>query len=519
MKRPKLSRSMVLIALLSYWAIGLSNLTIVPRVYEDEPWQASTGLKLAEQGVFGSDVFSGFYNMQDRYYGYMPLHPILLSIIYRFAGGGLFQSRFETIALGLVLLVLTYSLAQRVLKDDRIGLLSIIFLLFVRTGGLTSSQTSGILLIDFARIARYDMLAAVFGLSALHAYRSARQCSAERWYSLTGFLAACATLSHLYGVFWLSVLLVLAVWDRASTLSRRSMIGSLLLGFSVPLIPYAIYVLGDVTAWRGQTSIYANRFELLNLNWYLQNLLHEPQRYGPGLGPLGLSWLLRPGFWSALIVIPSAVVFLWRRSLADQTARILIVPALSLPLLFALLIHLKLANYLLSIIPILAIVSAWGAISFWSWLRARKWVAVQVVILAILAACLSEGLWRFVALEKTASLLTPYYTFIDRVRLLIPNGTRVLGLHNYWFGLESYDYRSFVLPFMWQLSTGWSIDQGLEQIDPQVVLMDDRMREYFAADADANAQLQAWLIRHHSQWIGQVDDQTYGAIDIYRLQP
>ncbi len=503
--------------LLAYWLISFSNITIVPRVYEDEPWQASTGLKIARAGVFGSDVFAGFYNMQDRYYGYMPLHPILLGIIFRFAGEGLYQDRFEPIALGLLLLALTYSLARRIFKDDRIGLLAILFLIFVRTSGLTSSQTTGILLIDFARIARYDMLAAVFGLTSLHAYRSARQRSTCRWYMLAGFLAACATLSHLYGAFWLIVLLVLVVWDRSVTLSRRSTLGSMLLGFIMPLIPYVIYILGDVADWHGQTMGYAERFDLLNVNWYVQNFLHEPQRYGPGLGSIGFDWLLRPGFWSALIIIPCAVAMMWRQSLSDRTLRVLAVPALGLPVLFALLIHLKLANYLLTIIPIFGIVSAWGVVSFWTWLRARKWLAAQVVVSAVLVANVFEGIARIGILEEAAASMTPYYTFIDRVRHFIPNGKRVLGLHNYWFGLESFDYRSFALPFLWQQSNNLSIDQGLDQIDPDVVLIDPRIRETFAGNVQAAATFQTWFDHHSVQLLGSVNDQTYGLIEIYRV--
>jgi 4-amino-4-deoxy-L-arabinose transferase-like glycosyltransferase len=516
MSKP-LYRLSLIALLLAYWLISLSNITIVPRVYEDEPWQASTGLKIAEQGVFGSDMFSGFYHMQDRYYGYMPLHPILLSIIYRFASEGLFQSRFEPIALGVLLLALTYSLARRVFKDDRIGLLSIICLLFVRTSGLTPSQTSGILLIDFARIARYDMLAAVFGLAALHAYRSARQHSTRRWYMLSGFMAACATLSHLYGVFWLMVLLVLAVWDRSDTLSLRSTIGCMLLGFSLPLIPYALYILGDWIDWRGQTSGYADRFELLNVNWYVQNILHEPQRYGPGLGSIGLEWLLRPGFWSMLMVVPCAVAMLWHRSLSDRALRVLVVPALGLPLLFALLIHLKLANYLLTIIPIFGIVAAWGVVSFWTWLRARKWIVAQVVVSLVLVASIFEGITRIVVLEQATTDMMPYTAFIDQVRRVIPNGARVLGLHNYWFGLESFEYRSFALPLLLRQSNNLSFDQALEQIEPDVILIDPRMRATFADNAEAAAKFQAWLTRHAGQVIGRVDDPTYGLMEVYQV--
>ena len=58
-----------------FLATGVRHLDTVPQVYEDEPWQASAGDKLATQR--GSDLFAGFFHMDQRYYGFMPLHPLL----------------------------------------------------------------------------------------------------------------------------------------------------------------------------------------------------------------------------------------------------------------------------------------------------------------------------------------------------------------------------------------------------------------------------------------------------------
>src|SRR5690606_606154 len=69
---------LILVLLLGFWEIALRHLTITPPVYEDEPWLASSGWKLARDGVFGSDLFAGLNGMETRYYGYMPLHPLLL---------------------------------------------------------------------------------------------------------------------------------------------------------------------------------------------------------------------------------------------------------------------------------------------------------------------------------------------------------------------------------------------------------------------------------------------------------
>ena len=92
----------LLAILLLYWAVSLHQLDVTPPVYEDEPWQASTGWKLATDGVFGSDLFSGLYGMESRYYGFLPVFPLLLAGTFRLVGLGLFQARLAAVVMGLL---------------------------------------------------------------------------------------------------------------------------------------------------------------------------------------------------------------------------------------------------------------------------------------------------------------------------------------------------------------------------------------------------------------------------------
>src|SRR5579871_4431094 len=107
-----------------FLATGLRHLDVAPQVYEDEPWQASTAYKLLTQGVFGSDMFAGFYNMDQRYYGFMPLHPLVLSGFFKVLGVGLAQARVETVVLSAITLILTFALGAR-LFDAWVGALSV----------------------------------------------------------------------------------------------------------------------------------------------------------------------------------------------------------------------------------------------------------------------------------------------------------------------------------------------------------------------------------------------------------
>jgi len=178
---PRLARGHVALgALLAYFvATSVRHVDVVPPVFEDEPWFASTGFKLATDGVFGSDVFTGFYGMERRYYAFMPVAPMLLAAAFRLFGFGLVQLRLESVALGAMTLALTYALGRR-LFGHAVGVVAVAFLVLVRTDAVTRIAPTGILFLDAPRIGRYDMPTPVFGLAALLAYVSARDRGAAR---------------------------------------------------------------------------------------------------------------------------------------------------------------------------------------------------------------------------------------------------------------------------------------------------------------------------------------------------
>lgn len=519
-------RTALIVLLLAFWLIGLRHLTIAPPVYEDEPWQASTGWKLATTGVFGSDLFAGFYDMDRRYYGYLPLHPLLLAAIYRVAGIGLLQTRLEPLALGLLTLALTAALAQALWRDRRVGLLALLLLLLLRLNGAGPFRLTGIPLLDTARIARYDMTVPVFGLAAWYiCWRTAARRGAARGYLLAGVLTALASLGHLYGAFWLPVLLILSGWTPApGRLQRATWLVS---GFLLPWLLYLPYVLTDLPAWRGQTSFYGERFQLLDLRWYLNNLRQEPLRYALWLPAGLLPRLARVGVWVYLLGLPAAVVALtrraWRRQ--DAAARALLLPTVLLPLLMALLIFLKLPNYLVLFTPVWCLALAWGALALWDRLATAhvRLRAARGLLLALLLAVVLEGGTRLAALETAAAHTTPYPAWIAQVRRWLPPGARVLGLHHYWLGLEDYDYRSFAVPLLW-INPAFSaspltLGAALSRAAPDVLLLDVHLRDYFAHHPEQEAELNAWLAQHHGRLVAFIPDATYGDLAIFWVQP
>lgn len=497
---------LALAAVAVFLVTAAHQLDAVPQVYEDEPWQASTAYKLAAEGVFGSDLFAGFHDMNQRYYGFMPLHPLLLAGVFKVLGVGLAQARLETVLLSAATLVLTLWLGLR-LFNAWVGALAVALLVLVRWTGLTYLQPTGIPFVDFARIARYDPLVPVLGLSALLVYLSARPGRGSWRYAAAGLLAGLAGLAHLYGLFWIPALVLLAVWDGR----RGRAVSCLVIGAILAWLPYVAYVLSDLPDWRGQTAIYASRFELLNPAWYVHNIVQEYHRYGPGLGPPGGGWLVRPGFWLGLIALPLSMLSLGGRAFraSDAAARAIIVPALLFPVLFAVFITLKLVNYTLIELPLFALLMASGVSRAWT----RSWSRPLLVAVGI--AVLIEGGMAFGRLEQPA---TPYPTFAAQIRQYLPAEARVLGLHTYWFGLEDFDYRSFLVPLN-LADEGVPLDQALSEVAPDVVLLDARMRAYFDAPNVAvdHDRFYGWMVQHNAALVGRVDDSTYGLMEIYRV--
>lgn len=361
----KRSDSVAFVGLLCvYLAISLHHLDTVPMVYEDEPWESSTGWKLANEGVFGSDMFEGWHGMEHHCYAFMPLHPMMLALFFRMLGLGVAQARVETVFVGLAVLVGTFYLGRR-LFGPPVGLLSLLFLLCVRLTGTNPSSVSGILFLDMARIARYDMFVPALGIAALHSWLSARD--SGRWWSFvgTGFLIGLSALGHLYGVFWVPVIGVLTIWERGVRASLLPLLW-MMLGFLVPWLPYMAYVSADIESWVGQTNEYflEGRFNVLDPLWYLDNLVLEPDRYKVGLrSATPLAMVGRIGLWCTLIILPASIVGLIRSG--DRSARVVWVSAVLLPLCFALTIHIKMMNYIVTFMPLWAIAIAWGLLFLW----------------------------------------------------------------------------------------------------------------------------------------------------------
>lgn len=504
------ARVLIYCASLLFWLVSLLNLNRAPVIHQDEPWILSPGYKLFTQGIYGSDLFTGFHGMEHHYLQFMPLMSVLEGICTRTAGVGLIQLRFIPVALGVVMLALVYRLGRQVASSQAAAVAVLLLLTWQWTGGGGRALGTGILLVDLARIARYDLLAAVLGLAGFAVYLAARRRSRPPLYFCAGLLIGLAGLAHPYGLMWLGPVAVLEV-----TAVRR---GLLFLGAGtlVVWLPWLLFVASNWGDYVGQ--VYHDRalFSVFDPGFYFSNLISEPQRYhfDPSLG----------GPWLLLAGVPLAWLWLVLDSIHNKKGQGLALAAAAfvLPLLFGLLLAHKTINYLLTIVPLVSLVLGAGL----ERLLTSRAILSRAGAALLLLGIAGQGTLAIVQMQQRAAQMEPAEAELGRLRSIIPEGARVLGHPQYALAFDLADYRSFVLPFYFSDPDDdrepISLYAALERIAPDYILYDPAIDAVFADRSTAlhnawNNDFQHFLQAHHAQVVGTVFDQEHNSIRIYRL--
>lgn len=534
---------LTLCLILYFWLSGLAGLDRFPKIHEDEAWQAAPGYTFWAEGRFGSDLFAGFFGMERHYYGFMPLFPLMVGAALHGFGLGLFQARLVPLGLITLTLAVTYRLGRDLFRPWH-GALAVAILAGWRIAGPFAHLVSGIPLADVARIGRYDSAVPLFSLLALWLFGATVKRSGPGWkgrelrpppsarpFLLIGLLIGLATLSHLYGAFWLLALALALLW----LWGRRCLTGLVLmgLGFGLALTPWLIFVASGWPDFLRQNQNYADRFSLLDFRFYLINLLLEPERYDPILNGARLSlgaWLWLVGVGLSLAWLIKSSLVRGRQPGVDQTpARIVVVSLASVGGLFALLVTYKTFSYLATLWPLFAIIIAAGFMHLWRQCRPGRGWRVVLVGLWLLAMC-EGGLtqWR---MQNLAQQTTPYQLYTAKIAAQLPPQTRLMALQHYWLGLAQHSagYRSILVPVFWSspkyVEPPRPFAQTANLIPPDVILLDQIMLDFLAKTADPAAELhplqqQIWryLADRQARLTGVVDDPSYGRLEIYRLK-
>jgi 4-amino-4-deoxy-L-arabinose transferase-like glycosyltransferase len=509
-----------------FLALSLDHLSVFPAVGEDEPWIAAAPYKLATQGVYGSDLFAGYYGAERHNYQHPPLYPLIEAGLFKLIGVGVFEMRLLSVLFGLALLVVVFLVGSRI-GDWRVGTLAVVLMMVLRIA--PGGDATGILLLDRARINRYDIAVPVFGLLAFWALVSGHTTRRPSWYFATGLLAGLASLSHLFGVLWLPLLVAMSM-ASASGLPRPRAVSLVLSGFALPWLPVLAYIASGWSDFLGQMRFVSERLEILDLSFYRFNALHGP-------GPISVDWFVtvvrelpaaRPGAWTVIVGIPIALVVIAAAARRDRdrygVTGLFALCALAQLLMFVVLLRVKTINYMIGLWPLGALLLAW--LGVWLWDRRARFA--RIVMLVLFALILGEGAVRIVHAAAAARRATSYERYATVITRCIPPGSRVLGLQHYWLGLRQYDYRTWLLPVIYTFPhyypDAMPLDAALDRVNPDIILVDRIMAAFFEAAREPSHPLHdrrlafdAFMLRRNARLACTIPDETYGTMEVYQL--
>lgn len=519
------SLGLLTVCLVAYLSVSLSYLSVFPIVGEDEPWIAAAPYKLATEGVYGSDLFTGYYGVERHNYQHMPLYPLLQAAVFAAAGTGVLQMRLLAVAFGFALLMVVF-LVGRQAAGARAGALAVVLLLMLRIAD--GGGPTGILLLDRARINRYDIAVPVFGLLALWVFNRAEIRRSASGYLASGVLVGLASLSHLYGIFWLAALATMLLIGRRSRVLSESALWLLLAGVGITWLPWLAYIATGWSDYAGQMVFVSPRFDLTNPSFYIRNVLH-------GGGPLSVDWLQRSlgemplsriGTWSALAGLPIALAIIlsvwWRASSGEHAALSVAVSLVVTTVLFFVLIHVKTYNYMIAVWPLAVLVLAIGATRLWQ----AGGLPARLLLGLLLGSIAIEAATRVSHARQEARRVTPYDWYTADVARCIPQGSLVLGLQHYWLGLRQYRYRTWLVPAITAhplySHEPVPFDEAIERIDPDVLLVDRYMDRLLRDARDAehpyhhvSVGFEAFVARRNASISCVIRDRSYGDMHVY----
>lgn len=519
-------RLAALLCLLYLWGITLWQIDRFPAPHPDEAWILSPGYKLVVSGVYGSDMFAGFHGMEQHYLQFMPLLPLLQGVSVATLGMGLFQVRFIPVAIAALTVALTFAVTRRLFGDRAAGWAILLAVTWQLHAAGHPELGSGVPLLDTARIGRYDMLAAGLGLAAFACFLRGRATGRVGWDFLAGVCVGLAGLAHIYGLFWGAALIAALLVDRrmnpSAPIARPA--AAMILAAGAVWLPWLVYVARYWPDFVDQQAMQPERFDLLNLRFYLRNLVYELHRYTRGVRT-GTAYG-RAGVWWLLLGVPVAFGLLAHRARFGQVraAGWLLAVLATLMGLYALLLQPKGPNYLPSPYVLLCMASgatiAWLLLPGWGARRAAAIVAVMWVV--------GQGLWAAGAMQARAAGNRPDPAVAAELRHLIPPGARVLAEADHWLAVTEPELRTFALVKLRsnpaRNRTPVSFADAMAAAAPEYVILSNAERHYLTRPNETEhrafiEQFWAYMADHRAELIGKVLDAFGDPILVYRLHP
>ena len=523
--------SLALLALvLLYLLTVLPNLENDPILGGDEGWIMSASARLAEDGVFGSELFAGFYGAEDHYFFNLPLHHVVLAGVFEVAGAGIVAARLVSVAAGLAALLLTYALGRRV-GGPWLGLSAAALLTLLR---LNLTPFSGLTLTDLGATVRYDLIATPYGVAAAILVLGADH-SRSRGVAvaLAGLLIGLAALTQFIGAFFFAPVSLFLLSEPALATARRLLLTGLLgLAMLLSFLPYGVYMLDHWDDFRGQARAVEQQTDFLSPSFYWRQLKREPDRYAIGAGlietPGSLSDLVsRPSARLAILVLAplalvQAVVQAHRGSAPHRLLALLIFGLVAQLALFE---STKRFVYAVVLVPFVCIAiadlgrAAWRARPFTPRLR----LAPRLAVAAVIALVAVEGLVVAAKDLRDSPDAPGYAALTTSLQQVLPADATVLGDNRLWPALRGQPYRSLLLLF-YHTNPAISRDRttdifgAMSRIDADYLVLSPLSREILARLSTRDAADFERYLSERAEPSATLPYPGYGPLEVYRLR-
>ena len=522
-------------------ALGLSLLAVVylatvlpdlgndPIIGGDEGWIMSASARLARDGIFGSELFTGFHGADRNYFFNLPLHHILLAGIFKVIGTGVFEARLLSVGFGLLTLGLTYALGRRI-GGEVVGIGAAALLVLLR---LNLAPFSGLTLTDLGATVRYDLIAVPFALGATLLIAARPHDPSLPRVAVAGLLVELGGLTQFIGAFFLFPLaLFLLTITSLSPRRRLTLTAAFGLAATLPLLIYAVFALVHWDDFRGQSRAVDQETNFLSPAFYIDQIRHEPDRYaiGAGLESLPTSpgeLASRPSARLVLLVVaPLAVAYSVVRARAGSPLhRLLALLLLGLALEFTLFESTKRYVYIVALVPLLCIAIADLGLALWRSPSRYALPALAVRGVVVLSLCLFAVEGAAVAARdvRDASSAPDYAALTTELEATIPAGATVIADNRLWAALRHRQPRSLLLLFYFtnqkmMRDEVTNIPGAFERIDADYLLLSPLSREDLTELSPADAADFERHLVERAELVTTVDFPDYGPIEVYRLR-
>jgi 4-amino-4-deoxy-L-arabinose transferase-like glycosyltransferase len=508
-------------AVFAFLAFTLPNLGNYPPPTDDEIWILSSAYKLANQGVFGTDLFTGFWHAEDLYLWNMPLHHLVLAGVFKVFGTSIFAGRAVGLLYGVATIVLVYVLARK-LADRWAAALSVVLLLFLR---LHIGFEDGLPLQELARSLRYDLGAVPFMLVACLLLLRPTLLRV----ALAGATLALATLMQFFGFFMLPILALYVLMDRGPLSLRLKLIGAAAIASVIVVIPYGVYVISHYEDFKGQTSTLYRRTNLDDPSLYVDNVKREYKRYRLHFETLSKAVERPSAKVGVLFAFPVSLLYMgWRVKRFNRRGdRIVFLSLAGLPLQFMLLDFQKVTFYLIGIVPFLCIAIAMTSWAVFEWLRpylrnplkaGPLRLAAGSLTALVLLGFMADGVWGQVQGIQDFDNATNYLSLRPFLRQYIPAHAKVLGSTELWWAMPDTDFRSYYMLYYRTnpLTTRQVTNTGgyLDEFGAEYVILDRTSRLFLRP---VNPSLDAYLHDRAERTL-LVPDKSFGWIEIWKIR-